>query len=188
MTPAFEWGAAALGIASVWLATRERVASWPLGLANVAAYAVIFWQARLYANAGLQVAYFALNAVGWWRWRRAGRAALAITRTPPRARAGLMVVVVLLAGALYPILANAGGAAPALDAALTAASLVAQWQLTAKRAETWAWWIVVNVGYVGLLATQGLWPSVLQYAVFLGLAVHGHRHWRKAATESGVAA
>lgn len=186
--PAFEWVAAALGIASVWLATRERVASWPLGLLNVAAYAVIFWQARLFANAGLQVAYFALNTVGWWRWHRADGQALPITRTPPRLGAVLALTVVALAGVLYPLLRHAGGAAPELDAALTAMSLVAQWQLTAKRADTWAWWIVVNVGYVGLLATQGLWPSVVQYAVFLGLAVHGHRQWRVAATESAAPA
>jgi nicotinamide mononucleotide transporter len=177
MPDPFELAAALLGIASVWLASREHVASWPLGLLNVAAYAVIFFHARLFANAGLQVAYLALNTLGWWRWRRGGGAALAVTRTPIRDIPWLAVAGLALAAALYGPLARAGGAAPALDAALTAASLVAQWQLTRKRADTWAWWIVINVGYLVLLSTQGLWPSVGQYAVFLAIAVDGHRRW-----------
>lgn len=175
-----EWveiAAAALGIASVWLAAREKVLSWPLGLLNVLAYAGIFWGARLYANAGLQVGYLLLNALGWWRWRHGGAADLPVTRTPRRAFPLLAASVAALSVALYVPLARAGGTAPALDATLTAASLVAQWQLTRKRADTWAWWIAINVGYLVLLVGQGLWPSVVQYAVFLGIAVDGHRRW-----------
>lgn len=169
--------AAVLGVASVYLAAREHVASWPLGLLNVAAYAVIFWRARLFANAGLQVAYFALNLLGWWRWRRAGADALPITRTPRMTWGLLAAAAVGLTLVLHGPLARAGGADPWADAGLTAASLVAQWQLTRKRADTWAWWIVIDLGYVALLARQALWPTVAQYAVFLAIAIDGHRRW-----------
>jgi nicotinamide mononucleotide transporter len=47
----------------VWLAVRENVWNFPIGMANVAAFFVLFLQTRLYADAGLQVAYFFLG--GW---------------------------------------------------------------------------------------------------------------------------
>lgn len=174
---ALEIAAALVGIVSVWLAAREHVVSWPLGLLNVLAYAVIYWTARLYANAGLQVAYVVLNGLGWWRWRHGGAVALSVTRTPLREVPGLVGAVVALTVGLHTLLASAGGASPWLDAALTAGSLVAQWQLTRKRADTWGWWIVINIGYLAMLSEQGLWASVVQYAVFLLIAIDGHRRW-----------
>ena len=53
----------------VWLAVRQHVWTWPIGLANNAVYFVLFfWHARLYADAGLQLVYFALGVFGWWSW------------------------------------------------------------------------------------------------------------------------
>jgi nicotinamide mononucleotide transporter len=146
-------------------------------LVNVAAYAGIFVHARLYANAALQVAYFGLNVLGWWRWTRGDGPAAPVTRTSGREGVVLALIVVTLAVGLHAVLAQTDSAAPWADAALTAASLVAQWQLTRKRADTWGWWVVINCGYVALLASARLWASLVQYAVFLGIAVAGHRRW-----------
>lgn len=176
--------AAGFGVVSVWLASRERVASWPLALVNVALYAAIFLHARLYANAALQVAYFGLSLMGWWRWTRGTAADAPVARTSPREWLWLGGTALALTLGLRLALQYTDSAAPWPDALLTGASLVAQWQLTRKRADTWAWWIVINVGYVALLGSQGLWASVAQYAVFLGIAVSGHRRWWRATDTS----
>ena len=52
--------AVATGIVSVYLSVKQKISSWPAALVNVALYFVVFRDAKLYADMGLQVIYFAL--------------------------------------------------------------------------------------------------------------------------------
>ena len=47
--------AVVFGIISVYLSTRENIWSWPTALINVGLYFVVFYEAKLYADMGLQV-------------------------------------------------------------------------------------------------------------------------------------
>jgi len=54
------------GFIAVWLTVRESLWCWPTGLVYVAAFVIVFHQARLYANMGLQVVYGILCVYGWY--------------------------------------------------------------------------------------------------------------------------
>src|SRR5436853_6883511 len=56
------------GVICVWLAAKEHVWNWPIGLVNAGAYAFVFLRERLFADAGLQVVYVILGALGWFWW------------------------------------------------------------------------------------------------------------------------
>lgn len=175
-----EWIAAAFGVVSVWLSTREHIASWPTALVNTALYFVVLGRAQLYANAGLQLFYFSLSLYGWYQWKYGGatHTGVQVSRTSPRL--GLWLAALAAAGTVALGLGLSrftDAASPWLDAGTTAVSLVAQWMLTRKLRENWAVWIAVNVVYVGLYASQGLWPTVLLYIAFFGLAIEGWRSW-----------
>ena len=60
------------GALCVWLVVRENVWNFPIGLVNVAVFSVVFFQSRLFADAGLQVVYFVLGIMGWTLWLRGG--------------------------------------------------------------------------------------------------------------------
>src|SRR5262245_13253497 len=49
------------GAVCVWLTVKQSIWNFPIGLLNVAAYFFVFARARLFADAGLQVVYFALG-------------------------------------------------------------------------------------------------------------------------------
>src|SRR3990167_6423296 len=70
---ALEAAAFVTGAICVWLVVRQSIWNFPLGLLNVAAYAWIFYDYRLYADAGLQVIYFILNLAGWYLWLFGGK-------------------------------------------------------------------------------------------------------------------
>ena len=168
MSP-LELSAALVGAVSVWLSTRQSLWAWPTAIVNVALYAVVFVGARLYADAGLQVVYAALSAYGWYEWRYGGarRTPLAVSRTPARLwplLVGLAAGGSLLLGWLFHRYTDA--AIPYVDSALTATSLVAQWMMTRKLVEHWLVWIAVDVVYVPVFASRGLWPTAAQ-ACFL---------------------
>jgi nicotinamide mononucleotide transporter len=85
--------AVAFGIAAVFLSARQNIWSWPLGIVNVGLYIIVFRDARLYADMGLQVVYIALSLYGWWHWLHGGENAtvLRVSRVPAR-EAGLLAL------------------------------------------------------------------------------------------------
>ena len=60
------------GAACVWLATRQNVWNFPVGIANNLLFLWLFAHTGLYANAGLQVVFAALAVLGWVWWVRGG--------------------------------------------------------------------------------------------------------------------
>jgi nicotinamide mononucleotide transporter len=178
---AFEAVGVVAGALGVWLTTRQSIWCWPVGLVSVSAFIVVFGQARLYANMGLQAVYVIACLYGWYAWLHGGRDhdGLRVTRMPPgrKLAAGLLGTgfAVVLGLTLHN---HTNAALPFLDSFLTAFSLVAQWLQTRKWIEAWLVWVAVDVLYVGMYILQGLLPTAGLYAVFLILAALGWRAWR----------
>jgi nicotinamide mononucleotide transporter len=185
---AYEVVGVLFGILSVWLTTRENVWCWPTGLVNVGLFIIVFWQAKLYADMGLQVVYVALCLYGWYEWLHGGpgHGALRVSRTPRSAGLALAgggtVFAIVLGAALRR---HTDAALPFLDSTTTSFSLVAQWMQTRKWLETWVVWIAVDVVYVGMYVYKQLHPTAVLYTIFLVLAVMGRRAWIKSALAGG---
>lgn len=181
--------AVAITLAAVYLTTRQNIWCWPLGMVSVALYAVVFYQAKLYADMGLQGLYFALAVYGWWAWRHGGedRGELRVSLASGRARLLLAAVGVLAGVGLGQALARFTDASlPFMDSVLTSFSIVAQWMQTRKLLEAWLIWLAVDVFYVGMFLFKGLYPTAALYALFLYLAVMGFVEWRRSMGAPGA--
>ena len=168
--------AVAFGLVSVYLAAREHIISWPTAIVNVAIFFVLFWQAKLYADAVLQLIYLALSAYGWYEWRFGGaqHSRLQVSRATRKHWLVLVPLFVVGGLGLGALLARyTDSPVPYFDALLTAASLVAQWMMTRKLLENWAIWIAADLVYVPLFTRRGLPLTAVQYAVFLRRAAIG---------------
>ncbi|GEK20776.1 nicotinamide riboside transporter PnuC [Cellulomonas xylanilytica] len=171
------------GALCVWLATRQNVWNFPVGIANNLLFLWLFTDAGLYANAGLQVVFAALAVLGWVWWVRGGpdHHALAVTRTPRWVwPVGAVVVAACTVGLTALLSSSESSAAPFWDALTTSSSLVAQVMLGRKWLGSWSVWIATDVVLVGLYASQGLMLTAVLYAGFIGLCVLGWRDWRRA--------
>src|SRR3954468_23371875 len=62
----------ASGALCVWLVARQHIANWPVGIANNLLFILLFVEAGLFADAGLQVVYVALALYGWYQWLHGG--------------------------------------------------------------------------------------------------------------------
>ena len=181
MSP-LELVAAVVGALSVWLSVRQNIWSWPTAIVNVVLYAIVFYEAKLYADMGLQVIYAILSVYGWYEWLYggAGRTELHVSRTGPRLGAVLALIAAAGSALLGVFLHRATDAAlPFMDSFLSSTSLVAQWMMTKKLLENWLVWIGVDVLYVGMFVFKGLFVTAGLYAVFLALAVKGYIDWRR---------
>lgn len=178
--------AVVFGIVSVYLSTREHIWSWPTALVNVGLYFVVFYEAKLYADMGLQVVYFGLSLYGWYEWLYGGanRTELHVSRTSRPLGVRLLIIGIVCAAVLGTLLARFTDAAlPYVDSATTSTSLVAQWMMTRKILENWAVWMAVDVVYVGMFIYKHLYLTAGLYTVFFVLAVMGYVQWKRSLAE-----
>ncbi|MFS4091161.1 nicotinamide riboside transporter PnuC [Streptomyces sp. AF1A] len=180
----------ATGAACVWLTVRARIANFPVGIANNLFFLVLFWSARLYADAVLQVVYLVLAAVGWWTWLRGGesRSARRMGHASARTVVVLLLLVVPVTWNLTAILTRAHDMAPFWDALTTALSLAAQWLLNTKSYETWYFWIAADVVYIPLYFAKVLYLTGVVYVLFLTMCLLGARSWRQVLAAGRTAA
>ena len=52
----------------VWLAARNNVWNWPIGVLNSAFFVVLFWKSRLFFDMGINVFYVVSGLWRWWIW------------------------------------------------------------------------------------------------------------------------
>jgi nicotinamide mononucleotide transporter len=175
------------GIACVALTVRQRILSWPVGIASSALFLVLFLRAGLYADTALQVLYIGLGLYGWWHWLHGGpsRDSLPVTTASTASRAAMTVgalVVTVLVGALLDGFTDS--TVPYPDAATTVLSITAQLLLTRKLIETWPVWIFgVNVPYIAIYLYKGLALTAALQLVFIALSVLGWAAWRRSMAE-----
>ena len=178
----WEYAGVLTGIMYVVLSARANVWCWPVGLVNASLYVVIFYQAKLYADMGLQAVYFGLGLYGIYEWLRGGTggAGRRIARVSPNehylvAGAGIIGCSVLL----FCLTRYTDASVPWADCILTTMSLCATWLMARKFIEHWVWWIIADVLYVPLFLSKNLAPTAALYLAFAGVAFYGLRTWRK---------
>jgi len=177
-----EFIAVVVTLAAVYLTTRQVIWCWPLGLVSVSLYAFVFWQAKLYADMGLQGLYFLLAIYGWWAWLRGGEdhGELEVSLASRRQRVVLLIVATLGGVVLGQTLNRLTDASlPFMDSLLTSFSIAAQWMQARKLLENWLVWLAVDVFYVGMFLYKGLYLTAGLYTVFLYLAALGFAKWRR---------
>jgi len=173
------------GAACVWLTVRQHILNWPVGLVQVVAYIFVFLDAKLYADAGLQMVYVVLGVWGWVNWTR-GYAKLPMR---PRESTNLELQMQLLflgiiTGLLWLWLSTkTDSTTPIPDAFTTALSLVATYGQAKKLIESWYFWILADLIYVPLYLYKHLPLTAILYTGFLAMCVMGLRAWVKDAAK-----
>jgi nicotinamide mononucleotide transporter len=170
------------GAASVLLAVRESAWNWPVGIVNNIFFLILFWKAKLYADAILQIVYIVISVFGWWNWLRGGRDHTQLPIRKTTARTGMLlatataVATVLLAAVLWIF---SDSAVPFGDGITTAFSLTAQYMLSRKLLENWWVWMTADVIYIALYCYKALYLTGLLYLLFLAMCIAGYVGWRK---------
>lgn len=173
-----EVAAVVLYAVSVWQAVKNSIWTWPTGIVATALYLYLFYDWRLYADAGLQLVYIAFSAAGLYAWWRRGREDVEEAgRVSPATMAAVLTAVGLGTLVVRLYLIKVGGAAPFWDACLTAGSLGATYLLIRKYIETWLMWAVLDTAYVVVFASRGLYLTAALYLVLLVMVVKAAKEW-----------
>ncbi|HKK18364.1 MAG TPA: nicotinamide riboside transporter PnuC [Opitutales bacterium] len=177
-----EWLGMTAGISGVWLSIKEKIAAWPLFITCYSCYVYISYQYGLHAFMGMNIVFIAISLYGFWKWARnrdGGDDQLPITRTKKAhwPLVGLFLVLGTL-GIGWWLDSREEANLPYLDAFATCCGFVAQWMLGRKHIETWFFWIVSDIVYLGIFLQGPSWPSVILFTVFIILAIKGWKEWK----------
>ena len=172
------------GIIYVILEVRQNRLLWPLGIITSAAYVIIFFTGKFYADMGLQVYYVLISIYGWYYWSRGDsqreRQEVPVVRINRQQILLLFIVFIIVWAGIYFVLDRyTDSPVPAGDSFTSALAIVATWMLTRKIIEQWFLWIIANVVSIGLYIYKGLYPTVILYAVYTAMAVYGYIEWNR---------
>ncbi|MBW4888643.1 nicotinamide riboside transporter PnuC [Mucilaginibacter sp. HMF5004] len=176
-----EWVGFTATIACVYLAARQSIWNWPVGIISVTTYCFIYYQSQLFGDAALQIYFFGTSVYGWYFWLKKDKAQEKPIVSLPW---GDIVIVLLGTVALSYMLGLflqtfTPTNVPYIDGFCTAVSFMAQILMTRKVLQNWALWIFVDICYVPLYIYKSLYLTSLLYIVLLVLAYMGHIDWRK---------
>ncbi|MFD2246121.1 nicotinamide riboside transporter PnuC [Pontibacter ruber] len=177
-----ELAGAVTGVAGVWLAARQNVWTWPVSLVSVAMYVVIFYEARLYADMGLNAFYVITSLYGWYLWLYGGKGQTEekVSRVKKKEMLLMLVLGAIFTLCLGYFLDNYTQADLSYtDSATTAISLIGYWMMAKKQLENWIVWLVVDVIYVGVYLYKELYLTSGLYFIFLILCIIGYLDWKR---------
>jgi nicotinamide mononucleotide transporter len=169
------------GAASVWLAAKEHVYNWPIGILNSLCFLFLFLgEVKLYGSAGIQVLYIGLGFYGWYMWLHGGdqKTELKLTRMSLWLLLKSVIATCVSTLLLTWLFTQTADPAPFLDAFTTALSLTAIYLLTVKVMENWYIWIATDVIFILLYFSQRLYLTTILYGIFLCLCLIGIRDWK----------
>ncbi len=181
---AIEIAAALLGVINVLLVVRRSVWNYPFGIAMVALYFFVFWDAKLYSDALLQIFFLLIQVYGWWAWIHAAQVDHGVAvnwlgrKAQVRWSVGTLLAILLWGSGMARF---TDAAAPMADATIAGLSVSAQILQSLRKVESWVLWVAVDALAIGLFAWRGLAVTSALYALFLVLAVIGLIEWRRKA-------
>jgi nicotinamide mononucleotide transporter len=171
-----------LGLLNLWLTIRQNIWCWPVGIVCVICFGTVFFQAKLYSDLLLQFVYVAVQLYGWWFWVKHGHSGVQSTSKVIVINRGQVVIysiaIAAFSGCLGAVMANFTNAdLPYLDALPTVISMAAAWMQARKVLQSWLFFILGNILFIGVYASKGLYVTIILYLVSTILAAIGYAKW-----------
>lgn len=180
----WELGAVILAVAYLLLAMKESLWCWYAAFISTAIFTVLFWDASLLMESGLQIYYLGMAVFGWYQWRKGStqkkQADLQIHTWSGRRHIyaiGIVIGLSLVSG--YFLSNHTQAAWPFVDSFTTWGSVVTTYMVTRKVLENWLYWLVIDGISIFLYWDRGLHLTALLFVAYLVICIFGYLQWRQ---------
>lgn len=187
------------GLVYLYLEWKASIYLWIAGIIMPAISLVVYFEAGLYADFGINVYYLLIALYGWLVWKYGGKARRSasgrgatkeapIVHTPRRQVLPLAALAgVLWLGIWWLLVTFTPSTVPVADAFTTALSIVAYWMLARKQAEQWLVWLVVDAVCTALYIYKGIPFYAVLYGCYTLIAWFGYFKWLRLMQEAAQA-
>jgi len=172
----------------VYLATKHNQWTWFFGALGVILFGALFYQFKLYSDAGLQILFFLpMQIWGFYVWRNMSKQEHNSSVTKSFVSDGISkvfswdIVIVAIAGLTAIngalMMKYTDASFPFADAFTTWMSVFAQVLMVKKYWESWVLWVTMDIVAIGIYFAKGLYVVSFLYVIFLILATIGLIKW-----------
>ncbi|MBL4658726.1 MAG: nicotinamide mononucleotide transporter [Alcanivoracaceae bacterium] len=171
-----------LSFIATYFAAKENVLTWPLSVIAMAIYILIFVKVKLYADVLLHIIYLGMYVYGLVEWLKKADGKQTFHPRYMRFRNFFLImsVGVLIALLSMPVAVYFNDSMPYLDTIATVFALISTWMTAKKYIETWIVWWGLDVLYIYMYVSKGLYMTSLLHVTYLCLAIFGLYKWHRA--------
>lgn len=174
-----------VGLIYLWLEYKANIWLWLAGFIMPAIYVVIYYQAGLYADFGINIYYLLASIYGIYCWLNSKGSSNkenennhSISRMPITGWGKMGIYGTLLTILIaFVLIRYTDSTVPWLDSFTTALSILAMWMLARKYVEQWLVWMVVDAVSAGLYVYKELYFTAGLYALYTVIAYIGYKKW-----------
>ena len=175
------------GVIGVWYAKKENILVYPIGIISVLIWVYLCWVGKMYGQSLVNFSFFIINIFGWYNWSRKKQDksnAVQISKNSFKENIFTAISICILTAVLYVFLSDIQHNSQlnliiGLESLITAMNFVSMWLMAWKKLENWLLWIIADIMCVPLFFEKGYYISVVQFLVFIVIAIMGYFEWRK---------
>ena len=175
-----------VGLVYLWLEYKASIYFWPVSIIMPAIYMVVYYNAGLYADFGINIYFMLASIYGWIMWYKGLKVSsessvieMPVTHLNMSYLAVMaLVFIVLLITISFILIEYTDSNVPWIDSFTTALSVIALWMLSRKYVEQWLVWIVVDMVSCGLYVYKSLYFTAVLYLVYSIIAWAGYKKWK----------
>ena len=163
----------------VILVARENIWCWAAAIISVSLYIFICYEAKLYAETGLQFFYLLMGVIGYFFWKESpNKKQLNIKELGIGNHALILffgIVFTLILGYILTIYTQAK--LPLLDSFTTVFSIIATFMVIKKILENWLYFIAIDLVSIYLYNSRDLQQTAMLFALYTIIACIGYYNW-----------
>jgi nicotinamide mononucleotide transporter len=163
----------------VVLVARENIWCWAAAIISVGLYIFICFEAKLYAETGLQFFYLIMAVIGYLFWKKnPNKKQLNIKELSIGNHALILfvgIVFTLILG--YILTIHTQAKLPLLDSFTTVFSIIATFMVIKKILENWLYFIAIDLVSIYLYNSRDLQQSAMLFVLYTTIACIGYYNW-----------
>jgi len=163
----------------VVLVARENIWCWAAAIISVSLYIFICFEAKLYAETGLQFFYLIMAVIGYLFWKKnPNKKQLNIKELSIGNHALILffgIVFTLILG--YILTIHTQAKLPLLDSFTTVFSIIATFMVIKKILENWLYFIAIDLVSIYLYNSRDLQQSAMLFVLYTIIACIGYYNW-----------
>ena len=181
--------AAITGVCCVIFISKKMMINYYLGAINVALYAFLAYESKLYGDAMFNAFYcFPMQFLGMYTWTSSINRSEnheVESKTLTHGQKIILSIVISLAIIVFSlILKSIGGQVVIFDSASTILSIFAMYLMINRYVEQWYLWVIVNsititMWIVSLSNGSGNYSTLLMWIIYLLNSLYGLYNWKK---------
>ena len=169
----------------VVLAARENILCWLAATISVCLYIFICYNAKLYAETGLQIFYLFMAALGYLSWKKMKNKEIEDEKTTIKELKfnqhfkiiSIGLIITFFLGFVLTTYTDAK--MPLLDAFTTVFSIIATLMVIKKILENWLYFIAIDIASIYLYYSRDLNQTAILFLLYSIIAIVGYYNWTK---------